>query len=306
MSGIVDRIEAAAAKLAEQQQRIATSLSALGEAERHFDGSGLRDAQESLPALETAAHELAADVQAFPAHVGMVLNAETEAIETAMKDSLADFSARWSMLQAALGHLIDTVEAFPDQVTERLGAFPELVEAHQARFSAANAELVSVIEAAGSSLSETIAEQIEQSGKEVEATLQQLQDLLHEKIGTRMERLSQDGEAALQRAFADMARLAERGGNELDRAAERAFKALEDELRQAIDQKLPDAQRELVDHAVQALSEEIAHGIAMSIAGGQVSTVLSPYLVYLIAINKALEVVLQLIRLFKNPLEELI
>lgn len=306
MSGIVDRIEAATAKLAEQQQRIATSLSALGEAGRHFDGSGLHDAQEALPALETAAHELAADVQAFPDHVGTVIKSEIKSVEKAMKDSLDNISARWAMLQTALGHLVETIEGLPDQVIDRLGAFPELIEAHQSRFSLANAELLGVIETAGNSLAETIAEQIEHSGKEVETTLQQLQELVHEKIGTRMERLGDDGQTKLQRAFGDMSRLVERGGQELDRRAERAFKALEDELRQAIDQKLPDAQRELIDHAVHALSEEIIYGIAMSTTGAQISAAMSPYLVYLISINNALDAALQLIRLFKNPLEELL
>jgi hypothetical protein len=306
MSGIVDRIEAATAKLAEQQQRIATSLSALGEAGRHFDGSGLHDAQEALPALETAVHELAADVQAFPDHVGTVIKSEIELVEIAMKDSLDNISARWAMLQAALGNLVESIEGLPKQVIDRLGAFPELIKAHQDRFSAANAELVGVIETAGNSLAETIAQQIDHSGKEVEMMLQQLEDLVREKIGARMERLGDDGRASLQQAFGDMSRLAERGGQELGHAAERAFRALEDELRKAIDQKLPDAQRELVDHAVQALSEEIIHGIAMSTIGAEVSAAMSPYLVYLIAINNALDGVLQLIRLFKNPLEELL
>lgn len=306
MTELVDRIEAATARLAEQQQRIATSLAALGEAEREFDGSGLREVQEALPALESAIHQLAADVQELPGHVETTMQTEIGAINSAMEDAQDEFSTRWSMLENAFDHLVESLTGLPDQAAERLSAFPELLETQHERFSQSAGELERAIESAARSLEELIASQIEQSGQEVEQTLEQLQQMIREKVGGRIESLAADGQTTIQRAFGDMSRLAERGGEELDRAAQAVFNALEEEVGRAIDQKFPDAQRELIDHAVRALGEEIIEGIAMSTVGAEISAALSPYLVYLIALKEALELVLQAIRLFKNPLEELL
>ena len=77
------------------------------------------------------------------------------------------------------------------------------------------------------------------------------------------------------------------------------------EVTNAINQKLPDAQGELVNHAVRALAEEVGESIAMSTVGAEISVSLSPYIIQLIALKELLEALLQAIRLFKNPLEEI-
>jgi len=306
MSEVVERIEASTARLASQQRRIASSLTALAEIGHRFDGAALRDAEEALIPLESAVRNLTAEVGKLPGHVEAVLEREIETVRSEADDAMSNLSSRWERLERSQAQLVEVLQALPEQVTTELRAFPELLEAHQARLASANAELVGAIESANASLEGAIADQIETSGENLSKVLDQLQQFARNDLGKRAEGIAGKGGELVQRLFGDVSQLAGRGGDELRGAAEAAIGALEDEIRRGVDQKLPDAQRELVEHAVRALGEEIIEGIAMSTAGAQISAALSPYLVYMIAVKEALELLLQAIRIFKNPIKEIL
>lgn len=306
MSEIADRIETATEKLAAQQQRIAAALSSLEEVGHKFDAQGAHDTQEALPALEGAARNLGTEIGKLPELVEAVFAREIAAISAAAQEARGDLASRWADLEKSQLRLVDDLGALPEQVVAHLRAFPELLEAHQQRFVAANNELVAAIESANASLQGAIAQQIDQSGQNVGKLLEQLQQAARDDLGKRAEGVAGKGEDLVQRLFGDVTQLAERGGDELQRTAQAAIDALEDEIRRGIDQKLPEAQRELIEHAARALGEEIIEGIAMSTAGAQISTAMSPYLAYMIAVKEALELLLRAIRLFKNPIEEIL
>lgn len=306
MSDIVDRIETATEKLAAQQQRIASALSSLEEVGHKLDAQGLHDAQEALPALESAASNLGTEIGTLPDRVEAVLVRAIGAIAAAAEDSRGDLSVRWDKLGKSQVRLVEDLGALPEQVVEHLRAFPDLLEAHQQRLVAANSELVAAIESANASLEGAIAQQIGQSGQNLCKLLEQLQQVARNDLGGRARGAAGKGEDLLQRVFSDVSQMAERGGGELQRAAQAAMEALEDEIRRGIDQKLPEAQRELIEHAARSLGEEIIEGIAMSTVGAEISAAMSPYLVYMIAVKEALELLLQTIRIFKNPIEEIL
>lgn len=306
MSETIERIEAATANLASQQERIASSLAALAEIGHRLDGAALHDAQEALPGLESAVRNLTADVGKLPGHVEAVLEREIEAVRAAADDATTHLASHWSGLERSQAHLVEVLQALPEQVTTQLRAFPDLIEAHQARLADANAELVAAIESANASLEGAIAEQIAQSGENLGKLLDQMQQFARNDLNKRAEDVAGKGDELVQRLFGDVSQFAARGGDELRRAVEAAIEALEDEIRRGVDQKLPDAQRELIEHAMRALGEEIIEGIAMSTAGAEISATMSPYLVYMIAAKEALELILQAIRIFKNPIEEIL
>lgn len=305
MSEIVERVEAATEKLAAQQQRLAASLTALGEFDHHFHAESLHEAQEAVTELESAVRNLGIEAGNLPGHVEELFDREVGAISAAANDAYGDLSARWSGLEKALAQLIEALDRLPEHTSGQLRAFPDLLDAHQGRLLAANNELVAAIEGICGSLEGPFASQVDQSGQDLEKLLLYLQQELREKIGSRWENLAGNGKDQLQRTFTDMSELADRGGQDLRREAEAVFNAFDEEMRRAIDQKLPDAQRELIEHAARALGEEIIEGIAMSTIGAQVSGAMSPYLAYVIAVKQALELLLRAIRIFKDPLGEI-
>lgn len=306
MSEIIERVEAAAARLAAEQQRIAASLTALGEITHRFDGDSLQDAQEALPALESAVRNFATEVGNLPGHAEDTIEREISAINTAASNALGDLSAHWAVLEKALTQLIEELDRLLEPVTGQLRAFPELLEIHQGQLLAANNELVAAIEGTSGALEGTVANHVNQSIQDLERVLQQMQQYAREGLSTRLEGLVGNAQDQLQRSFADLSQLADRGGQDLQHVAQAAFNAFEDEIQRALEQKLPDAQRELIEHAAHALGVEIIEGITMSTLGAEISTALSPYLAYMIAVKEALELLLEAIRLFKNPLGDII
>lgn len=305
MSEIVERIEAATAKLAAQQQRIASSLASLEEMSHKFDGDLLHDTQEALPTLESSVRSLGTEIGKLPDHVEVVLAREIGAINATAEEAKGDLSVRWANLEKAQLELAEVLDALPEQMTAQLRVFPEILETHQERLVAANNELVAAIESANTSLEGAIAKQIEQSGQDLGTLLEQLHRYACEDLCRRAEGVAGKGEDLLRRVFGDVSQLAGRGGYELQRAAKAAIEALEEEILRGVNQKLPDAQRELIQHAVRALAKEIIEGITMSTVGAEVSAAMSPYLVYMIAVKEALELLLKAIEIFKNPIKEI-
>lgn len=287
-------------RLATQQSRIGSSLSALATASHPLDPDDYHLAQDNFPALETALNEFAAQADLLPAQVTSITEQGITQVTIETGKVLGDLTGRWTKLEAGLASLVGSLTSHPAQFEAIAATYAQLLDNHDAQFANAQGELIGAIEAAQSSLESTITDQIQKTSELIQNTLSELARTAQEDLGQRTKGLVETAASTLTDSLGSLESLANLSGDQLESTARKIFDDLDEMLVQAIERKIPDAQRELIEHAVQALSEEIIKGIAMSTIGGQISVALSPYLVELIAVKKALDLILDAIEIYKN------
>jgi hypothetical protein len=304
MSDLSARIEAAVNRLDEQQRRLTTTVAALSEMDLQLDEGFLEAVDNLVEDVSERSEEFQERSEKFPEQVAAQLDASAALVGENLDAGYKSVEAAWATLNESFDAVRALVEALPPPAQQQFARVVERLQVFEVDISSQNDELKGGLLGAASNAQTLLNDQVLPAGQELAQRAHQFSAQLEGALRSSFDSTSASARAMADSAFGEFGTLSNDAIDKLNTTVENAVQAFTEELRTTIESRIPEAKRDLINDASEALAKEIIEGIAMSTVGAQISTAMSPYIAYLVAIKRILDALLHAIRLFKNPLRE--
>jgi hypothetical protein len=295
-------------ELSAHMQRLSTVLSNFAHPDEEFDIKTEGDVKASFDDLTEKAAHIQQEFHDFESETSSSFEAARDAITSATESVTARLEQKFESILASLEQTHHEVEAASDHHKNVLGSVSIALQEHQAGAGEKSTKVMSAIAATASELQNGLSQNLQQEFDNLLSALQGWDANVFAPSAQHLAQLAPRVQTLLDNGFNGLIKTSEAEFGSLEQIIDNGIAQITQTIGSSTQKSMPNLQQSLVDHASQALANEITEGVAMATVGGQVSTALAPHLSYLLAIKAALDGLREAITIWKklkNPLGEL-
>lgn len=260
------------------------------------------DAANVGPAITAALHDLEAKAEQTLSALQQQCVGALDNLEHEVRAQITAIENEGQQWTGKLSELDHTIEAFTEAAsrteTELTDTLRQLKEHAEKAKEEAEAQL-SALQQAVDDLTEEI------TGAATQALQEAARSFEDTISGPETEKLVTNFTDAVERVRSlaqDMNTNAEEVAQRLKDDMQRVLSSFADNVKDDLKQQFEDAGQKIVDTVVEELGMQITESVVASQVGVQLTSAMSPVLPYLIAINKALDIIRQAIRVYKDTI----